>query len=38
VDGGETHHTPAPLAVYPDVYNVFVSLLNLLMAFGGERD
>ena len=28
----------ATLAVYLDVYNVFVSLLNLLMAFSGERD
>ena len=38
VTGGETNYITATLAVYLDVYNVFVSLLNLLMAFGGERD
>jgi modulator of FtsH protease len=38
VQGGETNYITATLAVYLDVYNVFVSLLQLLMAFGGERD
>ena len=38
VTGGETNYVSATLALYLDVYNVFVSLLNLLMAFGGERD
>ncbi len=38
VQGGETNYVSATLAVYLDVYNVFVSLLNLLMAFSGERD
>jgi modulator of FtsH protease len=38
VTGGETNYIIATLAVYLDVYNVFVSLLNLLMAFAGERD
>lgn len=38
VQGGETNYVSATLAVYLDVYNVFVSLLHLLMAFGGERD
>jgi len=38
VNGGEDNYISATLAVYLDVYNVFVSLLNLLMAFGGERD
>lgn len=38
INGGETNYITATLAVYLDVYNVFVSLLNLLMAFGGERD
>ena len=29
----------ATLAVYLDVYNIFVGLLNLVMAFGGgDRD
>jgi modulator of FtsH protease len=38
VNGGEDNYISATLAVYLDIYNVFVSLLNLLMAFGGERD
>jgi len=38
VNGGETNYISATLAVYLDVYNVFVSLLNLLMAFSGDRD
>ncbi|MDQ5903012.1 MAG: modulator of FtsH protease [Pseudomonadota bacterium] len=38
VNGGETNYITATLAVYLDIYNVFVSLLNLLMAFSGERD
>jgi modulator of FtsH protease len=38
VRGGETNYISATLAVYLDIYNVFVSLLNLLMAFTGERD
>ncbi len=38
VQGGETNYVSATLAVYLDVYNVFVSLLNLIMAFGGDRD
>jgi modulator of FtsH protease len=38
VRGGETNYITATLAVYLDIYNVFVSLLNLLMAFTGERD
>jgi modulator of FtsH protease len=38
VHGGETNYISATLAVYLDIYNVFVSLLNLIMAFTGERD
>ena len=38
VNGGETNYISATLAVYLDVYNIFVSLLNLLMAFTGSRD
>jgi modulator of FtsH protease len=38
VNGGETNYISATLAVYLDIYNVFVSLLNLLMAFSGNRD
>lgn len=38
VNGGETNYISATLAIYLDIYNVFVSLLQLLMAFTGERD
>ena len=38
VKGGEDNYIVATLAVYLDIYNVFVSLLNLLMAFSGQRD
>ncbi|MEF8700463.1 MAG: Bax inhibitor-1/YccA family protein [Candidatus Accumulibacter sp. UW26] len=38
VNGGEDNYISATLAVYLDIYNVFVSLLNLLMIFSGERD
>ena len=38
VHGGETNYITATLAVYLDIYNIFVSLLNLIMAFSGERD
>ena len=38
VQGGETNYISATLAVYLDVYNVFVSLLNLLMIFTGNRE
>ena len=38
VNGGEDNYISATLAVYLDVYNVFVSLLHLLMAFTGDRD
>ena len=38
VHGGETNYVTATLSVYLNVYNVFTSLLNLIMAFGGDRD
>lgn len=38
VHGGETNYVMATLALYLDIYNVFVHLLSLLMAFSGERD
>lgn len=38
VTGGETNYIMATLAIYLDVYNLFVNLLSLLMAFSGERD
>ncbi len=36
VHGGETNYITATLAVYLDIYNVFVNLLQLLMAFSGN--
>lgn len=38
VQGGETNYVSATLAVYLDLYNVFVGLLQLIMALTGERD
>jgi modulator of FtsH protease len=38
VMGGETNYVSATLALYLDLYNVFVSLLNLLLAFTGQKD
>lgn len=38
VTGGETNYVMATLALYLDIYNLFIHLLSLLMAFAGERD
>lgn len=38
LDGGETNYVTATLAIYLDLYNVFTSLLQLLMALGGNDD
>lgn len=38
IHGGQTNYVMATLNLYLDIYNVFVSLLNLLMAFSGQRD
>lgn len=38
VNGGENNYVMATLALYLDIYNIFVNLLNLLMAFSGNRD
>ena len=38
VNGGETNYVMATLQIYLDIYNLFVNLLNLLMAFSGEHD
>lgn len=38
VQGGEDNYITATLAVYLDIYNVFTGLLQLLMAFAGDRD
>jgi modulator of FtsH protease len=38
VNGGETNYVMATLALYLNIYNLFVNLLHLLMAFAGNRD
>jgi modulator of FtsH protease len=38
VTGGETNYVTATLAIYLDVYNVFVNLLALLGITGGSND
>ncbi len=38
VNGGETNYVMATLALYLDVYNLFVNLLQILMSVLGERD
>jgi modulator of FtsH protease len=38
INGGETNYVMATLNLYLDIYNIFVHLLNLLMAFAGERE
>lgn len=38
VHGGETNYVIATLGVYLSIYNIFQSLLHLLMAFLGDRE
>lgn len=38
VHGGETNYVMATLALYLDIYNLFVNLLQILMAVMGNRD
>lgn len=38
IQGGETNYISATLAIYLNIYNVFVNLLHLLMAFTGDRN
>jgi FtsH-binding integral membrane protein len=38
INGGETNYISATLAIYLDLYNIFVNLLSLLGIFGGQRD
>ena len=38
VRGGETNYVMATLAIYLDIYNLFVNLLQILMAVLGQRD
>ena len=38
VRGGETNYVMATLNLFLDLFNIFVSLLNLLLAFTGQRE
>src|ERR1041385_3453291 len=38
VRGGETNYVMAATGVYMSLFNIFANLLNLLLAFGGERE
>ena len=38
VRGGQTNYVMATLSLYLDVYNLFVNLLNILLALLGNRD
>jgi modulator of FtsH protease len=38
VNGGETNYVSATLTLYISIYNLFTSLLQILMAFTGNRD
>jgi modulator of FtsH protease len=38
VNGGETNYIMAATGVYISLFNIFANLLQLLMAFAGERD
>jgi modulator of FtsH protease len=38
VHGGETSYISATLRIFLDIYNIFISLLNILLAFSGQRD
>ena len=38
IHGGETNYVMATLSLYLNIYNIFISLLNLLLAFSGQKD
>ena len=38
VRGGETNYIMATLGLFLNIYNLFISLLNILLAFTGNRD
>jgi modulator of FtsH protease len=38
IHGGETNYIMATMSLFLDLFNVFINLLNLLMAFSGQRD
>ena len=38
VNGGETNYVMATMSLFLNVYNIFISLVNLLLAFTGQRE
>ncbi len=38
INGGETNYIMATLSLFLSLYNIFTSLLNILLAFSGQRD
>jgi modulator of FtsH protease len=38
IHGGETNYIMATITLYVSLYNIFISLLSILGAFGGNRD
>jgi modulator of FtsH protease len=38
VNGGETNYVMATMGIYLSLYNLFTSLLHLLLALSGEKD
>ena len=38
IRGGETNYIMATLGLFLNIYNIFISLLNILLAFTGQRD
>jgi FtsH-binding integral membrane protein len=38
VRGGQNNYIMATLALFLDIYNIFVNILNLLLIFSGQRD
>jgi len=38
VHGGETNYVMATMGLFLNIYNLFINLLSLLMAFSGQRD
>jgi FtsH-binding integral membrane protein len=38
VTGGQTNYIMATIAIFLDIFNIFVNLLNLLLILNGQRD
>ena len=38
IRGGQTNYIMATIALFLDIFNIFVNILNLLMIFSGQRD